>query len=171
MQPRNSEWAYTIESLFPVASDQSEFERAEVQKSIKKLSAEAIAMIHAVKPYQGGEDLLWSLHKLDKTDKHRMLCPIASTIVSPEFRLKIKNQGTGGMRFQPLYGGWRPVGNEVELLHYPSDADFVYDFTINFSVSFSDAGPVAGMPVIHALKKIGDLVEQILARFEKRFFS
>jgi hypothetical protein len=60
---------------FPFGRDFSEFEAALGKQ--KKLPADAVELIKALKPYNGGDPLLWMLHSVNRQDKHRMgLVPI-----------------------------------------------------------------------------------------------
>lgn len=57
---------------FPV-SESAEKYRREAPGKVKGMRQDAIKAINALKPYKGGNDLLWSLHRLSNIDKHRML--------------------------------------------------------------------------------------------------
>jgi hypothetical protein len=60
---------------FPFGRDFNEFETA--LRKQKKLPLAALPLIRALKPYKGGDPLLWLLHSANRTDKHRMgLVPI-----------------------------------------------------------------------------------------------
>lgn len=62
---------------FPVSYTLEHFESTAIRK-IDGASGEAIAFIKSLKPYKGGNDLLWALHRLDIIDKHRFFITIAS---------------------------------------------------------------------------------------------
>lgn len=57
---------------FPV-SESAEKYRCEAPRKVKGMRPDAIKAINALKPYKGGNDLLWNLHRLSNIDKHRML--------------------------------------------------------------------------------------------------
>ena len=73
---------------FPIAKSEAvflagkDFKGAEL---IKGLPASERALIEGLKPYKGGNDLLWSLHNLDIVRKHRRLLTIEVT--PSQFRL------------------------------------------------------------------------------------
>jgi hypothetical protein len=52
------------------------------QPKVKGMRPQAIKAIDALKPYKGGNDLLWKLHKLNNIDKHRALITAASAFRS-----------------------------------------------------------------------------------------
>jgi hypothetical protein len=58
---------------FPIAASVEEYAKLPTQRKIKKLSAEAKRFIHGLKPYKGGNNLLWAINEINKTDKHRNL--------------------------------------------------------------------------------------------------
>ena len=64
------------------------------------------AIIKTFKPYQGGNELLWSLHQLDIMRKHRRLIGVEP---APEF-FRI-----AGSSLQPITTGWIRTRNETVL--------------------------------------------------------
>lgn len=60
---------------FPFGRDKDAFVEQAEQKC-KKLPVEAVAMVRALKPYKGGNELLWSIHEMNRADKHREIAPI-----------------------------------------------------------------------------------------------
>jgi hypothetical protein len=56
-------------TYFPFGKTSEIFE-SELTKKAKKLPANAQDMIRAMAPYEGGSDLLWALHDLNRSDKH-----------------------------------------------------------------------------------------------------
>jgi hypothetical protein len=60
---------------FPFRKDINIFER-ELSKKTKLISPDGQNMIRALKPYRGGNDLLWLLHDLNRKDKHISVVPI-----------------------------------------------------------------------------------------------
>ena len=57
---------------FPIASSLDDFNDSAPSK-IKKLSAAGKQFIADNKPYKGGNDNLWAINEINKTDKHRNL--------------------------------------------------------------------------------------------------
>lgn len=60
---------------FPFGQNEAGFV-GQAEQKCKKVSTEALAMIRALKPYKGGNDLLWSIHEMNRADKHREIVPI-----------------------------------------------------------------------------------------------
>jgi hypothetical protein len=57
---------------FPIAQTLRKYE-ADKARKIKRMLPEAIQAIDALKPYEGGNDVLWRIHELDNIDKHRAM--------------------------------------------------------------------------------------------------
>jgi|GEM_PF-550360 len=68
-------------TYFPFGADAQIFEK-QLSDKAKKLPVDAQNMIRALKPYGGGNDLLWSLHDLNRRDKHIELAPIQVGILT-----------------------------------------------------------------------------------------
>jgi hypothetical protein len=62
----------TSQTQFPIAKDATTYE-AEKTKRVKGMRAEAVGAIDKLKPYHGGNELLWNIHALNNADKHRTL--------------------------------------------------------------------------------------------------
>jgi hypothetical protein len=61
---------------FPIAKDFATYE-ADKPRKVKGMRDIAIRHIDNLKPYNGGNQLLWRIHELDNIDKHRMLFTVA----------------------------------------------------------------------------------------------
>lgn len=61
---------------FPIPKDFPTYE-AERGNKVNRLRPEAIAEIDALKPYKGGNEVLWKIHELDIIDKHKVILSIA----------------------------------------------------------------------------------------------
>jgi hypothetical protein len=57
---------------FPIAKDFSTYENSKAKK-VEGMRPDAVKFIDDLKPYKGGNDLLWKIHELDNIDKHRVL--------------------------------------------------------------------------------------------------
>ena len=57
---------------FPIADSEADY-RHRRDRQLQGASADAIVAIDEMKPYRGGNDDLWRLHRLDIVDKHRRI--------------------------------------------------------------------------------------------------
>ena len=74
--PPNPNWIY-----FPIQDDAAKYEAKKMGK-IQGARQTAIKAIDAIKPYKGGNDLLWTLYRLNNVEKHRLLFTVGSMFQS-----------------------------------------------------------------------------------------
>lgn len=63
------------DTYFPFGSDGAALED-QIKQKCKKLPSDAVDLIRKWKPYKGGNDLLWAVHDLNRSDKHRAIVPV-----------------------------------------------------------------------------------------------
>lgn len=153
----------TRDVYFPFGRDSTGFESSAKEK-IKRLSTSAQTFIRDLKPYKGGNDLLWAIHALNIMDKHNLLVPVGSTatlrgvpVCDPLYELML-----------PDFKAVKEGINEVPLRPMP-----VYDHKIEFTfdIAFGDVEPVKDQSVLATMHQFSDLVAKIIDLAEKRFFS
>lgn len=74
--PPNPHWIY-----FPVADDATKYDTKKHGK-MEGARQDTLDAIDAIKPYKGGNDLLWSLYRLNNIEKHRLLITVGSMFQS-----------------------------------------------------------------------------------------
>lgn len=88
------------DDAFRISDSETAFNNGAVPKIRRRAGAKALEIIRdTVKPYKGGNNALWALHKLDIIDKHRLLLVVASA--NPHIVISI--QGSEGAPVQSLY--------------------------------------------------------------------
>ena len=70
--PPNPNWIY-----FPIADDAKKYEAKKTGK-MEGAHRESFEAIDDLKPYRGGNDLLWMLYRLNNIEKHRLLLTVGS---------------------------------------------------------------------------------------------
>lgn len=63
----------TSRTQFPIAEDDVKGRRAINGDNLHGVAKETREIVRSMKPWQGGDDKLWQLHRLDIVDKHRLL--------------------------------------------------------------------------------------------------
>ena len=63
---------------FPFGKDAERFKSVFMQRQIAVAGEHVQRAIHELRPYGGGNYLLYGLHELDITDKHKLIVPVAS---------------------------------------------------------------------------------------------
>jgi hypothetical protein len=64
-------------TAFPIGADEIHF-RSSAIHGLRGAPAAAIKLVRRLKPYKGGNETLWRLHRLDIADKHTLLIPVAA---------------------------------------------------------------------------------------------
>jgi hypothetical protein len=109
---------------FPIGGiSAKEYEAVKVRK-IKGARKETLDAIDAIKPYRGGNDLLWSLHGLNNIDKHRLLITVGSRYRSFNFGAymsKDMNDNIAADPNNPFHGKIFPT---LDLYLMPKDVLF-----------------------------------------------
>jgi len=144
---------------FPIFDDVHKYEARKVGQ-IKGMSKPAIDAIDRIKPYKGGNDTLWRLHRLNNIDKHRLLVVVAAQFQG--FYLDtgwlIPNIPIRGQKFVPVEAGAilfsatpqviKQMGNKVEL---------------SLEMAFFEPEIVEGEPIRPTLVQMIDLTENLIS--------
>ena len=142
-----------------------------MSKKIRKLPQAAVQIIHELKPYLGGNNLLWSLHQLDIIDKHRALIPIATTHLGVKAQLTAKPLGTFPHTFS-IPKALQPLDKDAVILVYPAGLQFdssEIEFTVD--MAFHNVGPIDGQPVLTVLHQFVAMTKSVLGIFEDRILK
>jgi hypothetical protein len=128
-------------------------------EKIKRLSAADQAVIKGLSPYKGGNDLLFALHRLDVTRKHKRLLDV---VIFP------RGVMFAGVGFRDITFTTTWKGFEDEAVIAWTDAA-TPDAHIEFPVyvAFKEAGAVEGHQVAATLGKFTSLAKSIVALFDK----
>ena len=138
---------------------------------VKGACQDAIDMIVALKPYQGGNDALWRLHRLNATDKHRVLLTAgagwSSVTMSP-----VLPAGTEQIPF--LHLNWSKKAffpledsteKQLEFFRAMSHVPVEMKFELSFDVTFREPEVVEAEPVLPTLVQLSDYVEGVVRSF------
>jgi hypothetical protein len=66
---------------FPITHSADSYKSKRTAGKVQGMERKAIEAIDALKPYKGGYEPLWLLHKLDNTDKHSFILPIGEDVI------------------------------------------------------------------------------------------
>jgi hypothetical protein len=159
------------QTYFPFGKTKDIFESPEVQRKVKKLSAEAITCINALKPYKGGNDLLYAIHELDLAEKHTKLLPVG--IVTPAMGLNLSLPGAGqrGIPIRLMYPRWENLHEGMVLISGEIGTNPKGEFRLSLNVAFAEADGVKGQPVVVTLNQMASLVSDIIETFERNLFK
>ncbi|EFH10865.1 hypothetical protein HMPREF0731_2913 [Pseudoroseomonas cervicalis ATCC 49957] len=153
---------------FPFCESSKDLKSTIKQRNLHRASVEAQNLIISLKPYKGGNSLLRALHDLDITDKHKMLIPAITGISSEGFEIFID------IFEDPCILLEMSIQYDDESKEHPwkyeyFDEDISSEFYRSIKFVFGREIFDKDVDVIEFLKKIADLVEDIIALFEKKF--
>ena len=173
--PPNPNWIY-----FPIADDAAKYE-AKKGRKIQGARQESFDAIDALKPYKGGNDLLWTLKELNDIEKHRLLLTVGSQAAGVNL---------GQMMAHPdLMDGFPPEAieqfNSFDVFITDGDTGFPLkegfvllimgvDHKPNpkqqfrFTVAINEPGVIEGKPLLETLHQLATLVEGIVTALTPR---
>lgn len=169
----------TSDVKFPICASKKEFEGERGQAPIKKLSAAAKRCIARLKPYKGGNDLLWAMSTLRNKDGHISLLPLI--IRWPV----LTTTGTFEDIIHNDIGDSLPFIAHVPIAFSQASKKDVVIATINsvldikiqhnmepmINIAFDDIKGFEGEPIVAILQQFIDLTTRIVNIFERRFFN
>jgi hypothetical protein len=159
----------TKTTYFPIANCRQEFELPETQRKIKALPPRAQKAIHRLKPYKGGNDLLWAMNRLRNNNTHLRLLPIAR--IGPHW-----NSPTITTLIPAISGAMIEINypqtfiNELVLARCSHGAKVEYDAQPAVGIAFSDVEFLKGESVVTRVRQMVNLTERIVQIFERYFF-
>jgi hypothetical protein len=144
---------------FPIAGCVLEFidPKDGAIKKIARLSKADRLAIEQLKPYQGGDDILYSLHQLDIMRKHRRLVSVTP-----------RQQSMAVIRWgihQPpelIYSGTFEDG--APLYRLPTKTDT--QFQVSIAVTFTETPFARHRPVVDTLRAFAVRANQIISMFD-----
>ncbi len=168
------------EVSFPIVDAPSKLESA-IKGKVKGARKDAIEAIRTVKPYKGGNDTLWYLHKLNIIDKHRLLVAAGSNAfrnMSPKDLEMMRAIWTGSHGSKPFpvsvstgVGGAFmavkdfPLKVGDPLCHGRTDSELNQEYRVHFQVSFNEPGIIQRHPVLETIDGMANLVDNIISDF------
>jgi hypothetical protein len=162
---------------FPIFDSAKEYGSGKLRQ-IKGMRQDAISAIDAIKPYKGGNDTLWRLHRLNNVDKHRLLVTVGSSFQSVDLGRTL----TRGLRaiipdeqrraavpdlslFVRPQDNLFPLKAGDELFIDQPDAEADENQQIRFAVVINEPGVIEGEAIIETLRQMVDVVDQLVPVF------
>jgi hypothetical protein len=165
----------TDKTCFPIFDSAQKYKTLSPRK-VKGMSHAAIKAIAGIKPYKGGNDTLWRLHKLNNIDKHRLLVTVGAQFtaldLSPIFQRNMQNLTRDDPQFSGLTLApfWVrpsdrlfPLKVGAELFIGAPDSEVDKDLQFAFEIALSEPQIVEGEPIIETLEGMANLTENIVS--------
>lgn len=166
-RPPNPNWIY-----FPIADDQEKYD-AKKSGKMAGVGSTTIAAIDALKPYRGGDDVLWSLYRLNNIEKHRLLLTVGSQAggihlgqllaahLPPEFPSEASKMLQGMTHFlMPADKGF-PLTPGFELYIGGPDEPINPSLQFRFEVVLNEPGIAEGKALSSAVLEVAERVEAV----------
>ena len=166
--------AVTEGTCFPILSkppaSAQELE-ARVKEKVQGARKEAIALVAASEPYEGGNGHpLWVLHRLDIRDKHHLVIPAWTGYRSFGLNLTFPGFGEGPIDVPPVYLRPKdrgPMKDGHPLLHIAAAARTEYEREPDFRIEIAvhEPGIVECEPILVLLAQLAEFVERTIEPF------
>jgi hypothetical protein len=145
---------------FPFGNDLDDFEaEMEKRKIRRKLGPLAVDLLRSFKPYHGGDELLYTLNKLDNTHKHRTLVRAAGTLIRGG--IDFKSNGTG--YWEMPNEGWK--NDEIVFLRVTGDENIEMKMQLIPQVFFEGIDSSKDEPAFVVMLQILERVKEIINAF------
>lgn len=162
-------------SGFPFATDAKRLVREVVPHKVKGVRNDAQKAIIRLKPYEGGNEALWQLHRLDILDKHRLILP---TVLANEALNvgKMMSKGLSDLLGEeaPDFDFWvrsaSPCDEEGGVIFRDKTRpEPDYELELRFNIALHEPGLVECEPIIPFGTQMIDVIESTVTEFD-RFF-
>ena len=157
---------------FPIFDDAAGYQSGSAGKTAG-MNQNAVTAIHATRPYKGGNDVLWKLHRLNIIDKHRSLFTVGAAFRSMDLMASMLQTMTPEMAKLPWPEFFVRPGDRLfplkagdELFIDLPDAEVNPKIQFRFDVALGEPGIVEGEALIEALREMIDQVGSTVRQFE-----
>ena len=177
-RPPNPNWIY-----FPIADDFTKYE-AKKRGKMEGVSDDTLKAIDALKPYKGGNDLLWVLYRLNSVEKHRLLITAGSYFHSVNVGPRlIKNMARAiansaievDPNTLPTINLWLepadimfPLAAGDQLFIDTPDSELNEKLQFRFDVAIREPGIIEDKPLLHTVHQLTTVVEGIVTALTPR---
>jgi hypothetical protein len=167
---------------FPIRDSAAKYMSPDCIREVQAIGHDFKRVVDAVKPYKGGNDALWKLHRLNNIDKHRLLVTVASVNYGRSETLKewekARDDWTGKHPGQPFYvpegvrrfvdpanpGASLKAGQELLRI---SDAELNEKPTLLVDIAIDEAGIAEGELLVPLLNTMASTVLNVIGRLCK----
>jgi hypothetical protein len=149
---------------FPVAGNVAEFEDI-LDGRLADFPARILAIFRGIKPYRGGNEPIWGLHRIRGEAMDRLIVPLGVAVGGGFIQhITVKGQRPVDVLTN---AAWDAERREVEVLRTGPGVDPDYSITVALLATFGPVEGLAGRPVVATLGDIASEIEQILMDLEQ----
>ncbi|MDQ3648965.1 MAG: hypothetical protein M3458_01545 [Acidobacteriota bacterium] len=146
---------------FPFADSATKIENV-IKGRCKDMPKEIADLMRAFEPYKGGNNLLWAMNQLCNSNKHAIVCPVATRSGGIFYRRVVLTEG-GSLNTFPV---WDRTKNEMEIFRVSPGGASEANFDIATCIAFRDVEFVDGQPANTLLNEFARIVESIIMAIE-----
>jgi hypothetical protein len=164
--------------LFPFAKTRGRLDGSIANRQMNLAGKDVVAAIKALEPHGGGNDLIYALHTLDITDKHRFIIPVGQV---PEIPAEMFGDLMGIEAIGP--GGIRPVlAKGVPIIAQAIVGSRAFRRSVKrpekkhkvqppFKICFGPEQPFHGQPIVEQLHLMVSAAEAGLTAVGEAFIN
>lgn len=162
-------------TAFPIEETREKLEATLRKRKVEQRLPLLAATIREFKPYKGGNDLLWWLHRLNGAEKHKdlVLVVVANAVISQEFRTTATDGSSsyrGSFAIQ-LPNEWKRVDKEAILMTFPAGTELQGKPEVTMNIILADIEASEPYSVVNTLHQMSNLAGRIIDLFDERFFK
>jgi len=160
---------------FPIADDLAKYETSK-RGRMEGAHQKTFEVVDALKPYKGGNDRLWALHRLNNIEKHRLLLTVGSQaggihlgqLMAGHFGCAFPPEAVAALEsmnvfLNPADKGF-PLKPGFELYIGAVDEKPNPKLQFRFNVALSESGVIDGEPVLETINQFAKQVDEIVVR-------
>jgi hypothetical protein len=165
---------YRDQTSFLISKNAKDF-KSTLPGKVQGMRKDAVDAIRALEPYPGGKGAdLWTLHRLNNIDKHRLILTVGSAFRSVDLGAHMS------AHFEKAFGKSLPAFNMFvrpadnlfpleagkELLIDAVDAEANEKMQFRFDVAIHEPGLIEGQPVVETVVTFRDRISDIVNAFK-----
>lgn len=148
------------DAYFPFAGTAERLDNT-IKGRCKDIPKEIYPLLRAFKPYNGGNEVLFTLNRIAIRNKHRLLIPVGA--ISLDAGMNVRGQGYFCM---PTPHVWDHTKNEMILITLGPGAQFNAHFRFANTIAFAGIKIIEREAAVEVLDTIHREVERVLAAIE-----
>jgi len=163
----------TLRTSFPIFDSATKY-KAKSPGKVEGMRQDAIHALNGIKPYKGGNNTLWLLHKLNNIDKHRLLVSVLIKNYATSFKLGDPSALELLIDFRRAFKDYpgaditkigKPLKAGDVLFISAPDSELKQKVQFHFHVALNEPEIGESQPLIETLQHMVDLVDNIVACF------
>jgi hypothetical protein len=164
---------YRDQTSFPISPTAKDFKKGLVRK-VEGMRQDAIDAICAIEPYVGGKGAdLWTFHRLNNIDKHRLIITVGSAFrsmdiggyIAADIRAKTGRNIPNISLFIRPADKFFPLETGKELFIGAPDDEPNQNMKFAFDIAVHEPGLVDGQPILETVVQFRDRINGIVDAF------